>query len=105
MTRQIYTVNLIYQRNDDAKDSRIMTYNGGVWESEIGPFDVGDVIGYYVSVTDNSGRRERSEDKSLSSQRDLMTNLPNGETRGKVTPIRNIARLSNCMPKEGTMLH
>ncbi len=77
-TDEIYTVNLIYQRNGDAKDSKIMTYNGSVWESDIGPFDAGDVISYYVSVTDNSGRRERSEDKSFVVLGEPDNELPDG---------------------------
>ncbi len=64
-TDSIYSVNIIYQCNDDAKDSKIMGYNDGVWQADIGPFATGDNIAYYVSVTDNSGRRERSTDKSL----------------------------------------
>ena len=59
-TDDIYAVNLISQRNAEAKESRIMTLNGAAWESAIGPFNPGDVIRYYVSVTDNSGRREVS---------------------------------------------
>jgi hypothetical protein len=64
-TDSIYSVNIIYQRNDDAKDSKIMDYNNGTWQASIGPFVPGDFISYYVSVTDNSGRRERSADKSF----------------------------------------
>jgi hypothetical protein len=64
-TDSIYSVNIIYQRNDDAKDSKIMDYNNGTWKTSIGPFAPGDHIYYYVSVTDNSGRRERSADKSF----------------------------------------
>ena len=64
-TDSIYSVNIIYQRNDDAKDSKVMDYNNGTWQTTIGPFIPGDFIHYYVSVTDNSGRRERSADKSF----------------------------------------
>jgi hypothetical protein len=64
-TDSIYSVNIIYQRNDDAKDSKILDYNDGIWQASIGPFDTGDHISYYISVTDNSGRRERSADKSF----------------------------------------
>jgi hypothetical protein len=63
-TDAIYTVNLIYQVNTDAKISAIMTdIGGGLWESTIGPFNASDDVSYYVSVTDNGGRRERSGDK------------------------------------------
>jgi len=65
-TDAIFTANLIYQRVGDAKDSKIMTWTGSDWETTIGPFAKNDVINYYVSVTDNSGRRERSENKSFS---------------------------------------
>jgi hypothetical protein len=64
-TDAVYAVNLIYQRNDGAKDSRILTIHGGVWETTIGPFDPGDTLSYYVSVTDNSGRRERTPELSF----------------------------------------
>ena len=63
-TDSIYTTNIIYQRNSDAKDSKIMNQTGhGQWETYIGPFDQGDSVRYYVSVTDHSGRRVRSSDK------------------------------------------
>ena len=61
----IYSVNIIYQCNDYAKDSKIMDYNNGIWKTNIGPFQPGENITYYVSVTDNSGRRERSNEKSF----------------------------------------
>jgi hypothetical protein len=64
-TDSIYTANIIYQCNDEAKDSKIMTYNGGVWDVNIGPFNSDDTIQYYVTVTDNSGRREKSAEKSF----------------------------------------
>ncbi len=64
-TDSTYSVNIIYQCNDDAKDSKIMDYNDGIWKTNIGPFAPEDNIVYYVSVTDNSGRRERSSDKSF----------------------------------------
>ena len=64
-TDAIYTANVIFQRNSDAKESRIMTSNGGNWEATLGSFNPGDIVHYYVSVTDNSGRRERSSDKSF----------------------------------------
>jgi hypothetical protein len=64
-TDAVYAVNLIYQRNDGAKDSRIMTEAGGVWQTSVGPFNPGDTIRYYVSVTDNSGRRARTADLSF----------------------------------------
>ncbi|MHC4499046.1 MAG: DUF2341 domain-containing protein, partial [Planctomycetota bacterium] len=65
-TDEIYAVNIIYQRNSDAKESKIMDYNdGGFWETDIGPFDPCDDVTYYVSVTDNSGRREISQDKNF----------------------------------------
>jgi hypothetical protein len=64
-TDSIYSVNIIYQCNDDAKDSKIMDYNNGIWQADIGPFAPGDRISYYVSVTDNSGKRKRSTDKSF----------------------------------------
>ncbi|WP_428687033.1 hypothetical protein [Roseibium sp.] len=56
-TDSIYTVNLIYQRNTEAKKSVIMTQRGNVWETEIDPFDPGEWVTYYVSATDNSNRR------------------------------------------------
>jgi hypothetical protein len=64
-TNSIYSVNIIYQCNDNAKDSQIMDYNDGIWQTNIGPFATGDSISYYVSVTNNSGRRERSANKSF----------------------------------------
>ena len=65
-TDAIYTANLIYQVAGQAKDSTMMVDNGGTWEATVGPFDPSDHIDYYVSITDNSGRRERSADKSFS---------------------------------------
>ncbi|MHA7777300.1 hypothetical protein [Roseibium sp. M-1] len=56
-TDAIYTVNLIYQLNNEAKNSAIMAEKDGVWEVELGPFSAGDWINYYVSATDNSSRR------------------------------------------------
>jgi len=56
-TDTIYTVNLIYQHNTGAKQSAIMTRKDGAWETEIGPFDAGDWVTYYVSATDNTTRR------------------------------------------------
>ena len=43
-----------------------MDYNSAdnVWQTAIGPF-AGGHISYYVSATDNSGRRERSDDKII----------------------------------------
>jgi hypothetical protein len=77
-TDAIYTANLIYQRVGGAKDSKIMTWNGSIWETTIGAFAKNDIINYYVSVTDNSGRRERSGNKSFSVISD--TSLPKVET-------------------------
>ncbi|MHC5076823.1 MAG: DUF2341 domain-containing protein, partial [Planctomycetota bacterium] len=66
-TDDIYTTNLIYQLNSEAKASKIMDYNdGGFWETDIGTFEVGDNVTYYVTATDNSGRRVRSGNKSFS---------------------------------------
>lgn len=56
-TDTMYTVNLIYQHNTGARKSEIMTYKDGVWESQIGPFEAGDWVNYYVSATDNTSRR------------------------------------------------
>ncbi|MCK7613642.1 hypothetical protein [Roseibium sediminicola] len=56
-TDTIYTVNLIYQHNTGAKKSAIMTGKNGAWETEIGPFNPGDWVTYYVSATDNTARR------------------------------------------------
>lgn len=64
-TDEIYSVNLIYQRNDDAKAAATLESvptQPDLWLTSIGPFDAGDRITYYVTVTDNSGRRERSAD-------------------------------------------
>ena len=80
-TDAIYTVNLIYQCDGQAKDSRIMDYNdGGFWETNIGPFGEGNSISYYVSVTDNSGRRERASDKNFST---LETEAPEWRNQGQ----------------------
>ncbi|MCK5195246.1 MAG: hypothetical protein KAQ71_15650, partial [Desulfobulbaceae bacterium] len=63
-TDAIYTTNIIYQRNNDAKDSKIMNQTGpGQWGTYIGPFDIGDIIRYYVSTTDHGGRRVKSNEK------------------------------------------
>jgi hypothetical protein len=65
-TDALYSVNIIYQHNSDAKDSKIMDYNATncLWQTTIGPFAAGDHVSYYVSATDNSGRRERSSTTS-----------------------------------------
>lgn len=62
-TDEIYTVNLIYQRNNEAKNSVIMSYIDGVWETEIGPFNPGEWVNYYVSATDNTTRRVVTPDQ------------------------------------------
>ncbi len=62
-TDAIYTVNLIYERNTEARKSVIMTQRGGSWETEIGPFDPGEWVTYYVSATDNTGRRVVTPEK------------------------------------------
>jgi hypothetical protein len=66
-TDNIYTVNIIYQANSEARQSAIMDYNSisGLWETQIGPFSWSDDINYYISATDNSGRREISGNKNF----------------------------------------
>jgi hypothetical protein len=92
-TDAIYSVNLIYQSNSGAKDSKIMTLNGSVWEATIGPFNPEDEISYYVSVTDNSGRRERSADKSFTIQAgpDIEPPLWRNQGQSSATPVQGKA--------------
>jgi hypothetical protein len=91
-TDAIYSVNIIYQRNTDAKDSKIMDYNatGGVWQTTIGPFTSKDHISYYVSATDNSGRRERSANKSftISSGPDTIAPQWRKQTQSSTNPAQ-----------------
>ncbi|MHC5182889.1 MAG: DUF2341 domain-containing protein, partial [Planctomycetota bacterium] len=83
-TDDIYTVNLIYQNGSKARDSRVMTYNpSGYWETQVGPFAEGDSVSYYVSVTDNSGRREVSADKNFSVALGPDTTLPQWQNQGQ----------------------
>lgn len=73
-TDTLYTVNLIYQRNSEARDLRIMALNGTSWEATIGPFNIGDAIHYYVSATNNSGKREISQEQQFT----VLAGIPPG---------------------------
>ena len=104
-TDAIYSANLIYQRNSGAKDSKIMTLNGSEWEATIGPFNPEDQITYYVSITDNSGRRERSTTKSFTIQAGPILSLPSGATRDKAAPRPYKGKRSSFLPRDSMRRH
>jgi hypothetical protein len=91
-TDALYTVNLIYQRNSDAKGSAIMVDNAGTWETQIGPFTGGDSVTYYVSATDNSGRRITTADQNFVVQAGPDLTDPEWQLQGQ----------SESNPEQGT---
>ena len=52
---------VFYQINDNAKATLSMEPGATSWQVPLGSLAEGDVVEYYIAVTDNSGRRERSE--------------------------------------------
>ena len=65
-----------------------MSLNAGTWEAQVGPFNGREVVNYYVSVTDNSGRRERSQVKTFTVQTGPDTTAPTwrGQGQSNATP-------------------
>ena len=69
-----------------------MALNGSIWEAVIGPFNPEDVISYYVSITDNRGRREHSTNiVSIPAGPDIETPLWRNQGQSSATPVQGKA--------------